>query len=523
MKITFATILLPLAVLISAAVVSSCDKKNTEEPDPGTDSSTAAVAISDVTTTTESVSFTLTPQNAEKLAWQILEPGAQVPTAEDIITLGTQADATSPSTVVQDGLEASVTYTIAAAAWNENGYSAVVTEEAVTSDQPEVDKPTVSIESLRIGRTALDFTFTQTGAEKVYYSVVTEINGAPRADQIVAEGNEADIAAGIMTVDGLSESTNYILAVTAVAGDLTAEVDWETFSTLYTFEIDEDMENIVFTTVEASLSSQNEGDDAHLITADFAAENGLSLSVKFYAELTEDKSIPDGTYTVSKEHTPNSIVPGEVYSADISRNSGSFLNMNGSEYGAIDSGTMIIDGGRITFDFGFNMYYNFTGSFDGEISVELVSAIGSDLTGDYVANFSSGQPVTFTVYNWTDHEDVGFIRYYVDDKGADQLYVEIIWTDPDPDNIPLGTFDVATECIHGFGTVSNLVEGTGLCIREEGFQYGMRGYSAAPAVSGSVTIQENEDGTFTLSFDMFDDVGHNISGSYIGNMDYMWF
>lgn len=70
---------------------------------------------SDQTTLT----FTITPENAEKCAWVCLEAGEEVPTAEDILSIETnEVSATEPTTVEVAGLTPDTEYVIVAAVSN---------------------------------------------------------------------------------------------------------------------------------------------------------------------------------------------------------------------------------------------------------------------------------------------------------------------------------------------------------------------------------------------------------------------
>lgn len=509
-----------LSAMMLAAV--SCNKPE-PEPEPGPDSSDPTVAITGVTPSVDAITFTLNPKNAETVAWLAVEAGTELPDGPAIIADGHEAD-TSVAEYTADGLKPATEYVILAVACKGDIYSKVASAEATTLEGEVPAVPEVTVEITKATRSAVTFAYTQAGAERMAY-VISDAADGLTAEQILAEGTELDINGSEAVAEGLSANTDYTVAVAAVSGDVYSEVAMADVTTMKGFMMDYDATDIVFATVSASVISGTSADSKHKLSAVFDNGSGTTFTTELWCALGADGILPDGTYTVGSGEEVLTMVPGKIWSAIEFQ--GSVLTVAGdpNEYGAAVSGTMTVSGDRIVFDMVINDDYAFTGSFAGEVKVAFESQIGSDLTEDYHAEFDlSGSSDYFTAYSWI--ED-GFVRFIINDYEGDNFQAEILWNTP---VVPTGTFTAATGAAGETGTfkigrasLTGIIEGTGLCIRDEGFQYGQQGYHGAPAYSGEITVTDNNDGTWTLSFDLYDDIGHNFTGSYTGEMGTMWF
>ena len=500
-----------LAVLMAASMILavSCDKNRGNDNPPETADPKVTVSID--TVTAYSFTYTVSPSDAETVAWMVLSADEPVPTAEDIIANGERMNATVPSiTRTAENLTPETGYIVVAAASSEDVYSEVATQSVTTSEEMLV--PTVTIgEFTRLTRTAATFTYSHTDAARVSYMAIVQGNEIPAPEQILAEGVSIDPAASEATVDNLASGQRYVLALAAVSDkDMYSEVSDTTFVT---------MSDVVFSDVQARING-------NYITAVFTDESGTtSLQVAFYATLV-DKKVPDGTYEVAPDNLQTEgIKPGIAYGENDYEYTVLSLE-GGAELGQIDSGTMVVGDGVYTFNFTFNEYFNFSGTFNGEISFE--SALGSTLNGDYPeANFSSGEGVSFTAYNWTDGSDDSYVRFVIDDAGGDKFYGEIFTHTA---AIPLGTFQAnsgegfeeGTFKIGKCSTVSKIRDsGTALEIKPD--RSDKNTWSAAPGADGTITITDNGNGTYTLSFDLYDDIGYNFKGTYTGELTRLYF
>lgn len=95
----------------------------------------AAVAVTVTKADHNSVEFTIEPENAMQCAYIIVRDGEDIPSAEEILETGNEADAASPSSHRQEGLDSDCLYTIAAAVRGETD-TVLATESFRTETSP---------------------------------------------------------------------------------------------------------------------------------------------------------------------------------------------------------------------------------------------------------------------------------------------------------------------------------------------------------------------------------------------------
>ena len=255
------------AIMAGLACLSlySCEEKNPETPDTPDTPVVPTISISLSEARETAIDFTLTPANAETVAWQIVETGTTVPGAEEIISSGNQVG-TETGTYTADNLTAGTSYVIAAAALNGETYSSVATLEATTTvNEPDPVAPTLTIESATPTRDGLTFTYSQENAEAISYVIVGGSDVIPQADDIIQEGTQVDLSQNEVVVEGYTPNTSYILAVAAQSGSAYSEVQSDHFTTMFEYQIDEDME-LTFTSVRLVGMSENENGVNRIIT-----------------------------------------------------------------------------------------------------------------------------------------------------------------------------------------------------------------------------------------------------------------
>ena len=159
-----------LAVLMAATMIlaASCDKDNGNN-NPPEETADPKVTVSIDTVTAYSFTYTVSPSDAETVAWMVLSADE---TAEDIIANGERMNATVPSiTRTAENLTPETGYIVVAAASSEDVYSEVATQSVTTSEELLV--PTVTIgEFTRFTRTAATFTYSHTDAARVSYGSI---------------------------------------------------------------------------------------------------------------------------------------------------------------------------------------------------------------------------------------------------------------------------------------------------------------------------------------------------------------
>ena len=501
------------AIMAGLACLSlySCEEKNPETPDTPV-VPTISISLSEARET--AIDFTLTPANAETVAWQIVETGTTVPGAEEIISSGNQVG-TETGTYTADNLTAGTSYIIAAAALNGETYSIVATLEATTTvNEPDPVAPTLTIESATPTRDGLTFTYSQENAEAISYMVIGGSDAIPHADDIIQEGTQVDLSQNEVVVESLMPNTSYILAVAAQSGSAYSEVQSEHFTTMFEYQIDEDIE-LTFTSVRIDGISGDDNEAKRFVTV-FTTEDGAELTTLFYANLV-DGSPEAGIYNVVSTGIFDafSIIEGEVPGGN---GYNTFVKIDDSNLGAVVGGSMVIAADSISFDFVINEYYTLSGSYAGKIAAPS-STIGSNMTEDIfdVAFNNTEFGTTFTLSTWANDPEM---RINIAEKGDNAGFTKgnefraTFFINNNNGVLPDGTYTVGDELESG--TFVDYADGTYLIIKDPGASSSER--INAPAASGTVTVSTEENGYRTVSFDLCDDLGHKFTGSYTGQL-----
>ena len=504
------------AIMAGLACLSlfSCEEKQPETPDTPVEPTVSISLVGEAKTT--SIDFSLTPANAESVAWQIVEAGETVPTAEEILASGHSAG-TETATYTADGLTPETSYVLAAAAANGDLYSSVATLEVTTLAEGggEVIAPTVAVESVRPKRDGLTFTYTHEDAEAIAYVVVGRSEAIPHAEEILQTGTPVDLSQGEVTMEeGLEPNTLYTLAVAAQNGTAYSEVQHEFFTTLYDYQIDEDTV-LTFTSVSIDGVSESDNGVNRFLTT-FTTDEGAELTVLFYANVV-DGSPEAGTYNVVSTGITDafSIIEGEL-----SGGSGynTFVKVDDSNLGAVVGGSMEIAADNISFDFVINEYYTLSGSYAENITVPS-STIGSNMTGDIldVAFNNTEFGTTFTLSTWANDPEM---RINIAEKGDNAGFKKgnefraTFFIDNNNGVLPDGTYNVGDKLASG--TFIDYAQGTYLIIKKPGASSSER--INAPAAKGTVTVFTEANGDRTVSFELYDDLGHRFTGSYTGQL-----
>ena len=503
------------AIMAGLACLSlfSCEEKQPEAPDTPVEPTVSISLVGEAKTT--SIDFSLTPANAESVAWQIVEAGETVPTAEEILASGHSAG-TETATYTADGLTPETSYVLAAAAANGDLYSSVATLEVTTLAEGggEVIAPTVAVESVRLKRDGLTFTYSQENAEAISYVIVGGSDVIPQADDIIQEGTQVDLSQNEVVVEGYTPNTSYILAVAAQSGSAYSEVQSEHFTTMFEYQIDEDMD-LTFTSVRIDGITEGSNGVSRFVTT-FTTDEGAELTTLFYANLV-DESPEAGTYNVVSTGTTDafSIIEGEL-----SGGSGynTFVKVDDSNLGAVVGGSMQIAADNITFDFVINQYYTLSGSYAGDITAPS-STIGSNMTGDIldVAFNTTEFGTTFTLSTWANDPEM---RINIAEKGDNAGFKKgdefraTFFIDNNNGVLPDGTYKVGDKLASG--TFIDYAQGTYLIKKKPGASSSE--HINAPAASGTVTVSTEANGDRTVSFELYDDMGHRFTGSYTGQL-----
>lgn len=227
MKFNLRYFVTAIAMLACAFCGTSC---NDDDDDNGP-ANTPAVTLADADAATEnSLSFIITPSNAEVCSYICQEADKAAPTAEDIISRGRAVSAETATTAKVRNLNANTDYTIYAAAAIGQAYSTVARLTLTTLEHQIV--PSVAVVKGAITENTATFTVTPTDAEKCAYVVVKKGETVPEAAAILADGTEAAAdKASEVTVENLDENTEYVFAVAVSHGQQFGEVSETAFTT----------------------------------------------------------------------------------------------------------------------------------------------------------------------------------------------------------------------------------------------------------------------------------------------------
>lgn len=261
---------------------------------------------------------------------------------------------------------------------------------------------------------------------------------------------------------------------------------------------------------------------------------GSILNVDVFMHYDESGNIATGDYTLAGSSVPEamSINPGEYFNyMGVTLTMGTYISyIDESENvfeGLISDGEMKVSGepGNYTVECSFVTAegYSVECSYNGALEVTGFPGPYSTLTGDYTLDLDDASG---TAQFWGDYYENGTGNWIVvleSTAGKDVVQLEVITEDTDfsaglatavytpsvdPENPAPGEY--VTGYLDG-----DYLMGTNYMETLEGLIVG-----CAPAVSGDLSITNNGDDTYTISFAFTDDLGHVWDGEWTGILDF---
>ena len=255
--------------------------------------------------------------------------------------------------------------------------------------------------------------------------------------------------------------------------------------------------------------------------------NGTYYRFDIYAPITADRTITPGTYTIDDNDTCESWTVGAYYSAYYK------WNAYGDDYDAIDWP----DGGFITFNEDGSIYaevhmmqsgqthqVSFSGGniviYDG---TEGGEGGGGDY-GDVVSTLTGSHIVTLDhhtlVYEaYGDYYEVGLQNwtFMIAPNDGEGEYVQFdILAGADSTDFA-GTYTIS-DSFDSYTSLPGEISGGYM---NGSWFYSSDNYTMAPFVDGTLYIANNNNGTYSVSFGLFDDAGNYVEGSWTGEvLDY---
>lgn len=215
-----------LALMCSAGMFVACDKGGDDpQPEP-TPTEKPSITISSVAAQMESISFKLTPANADAYEYNCV-PSTEFDAGSYQLT---RVDNGNPSEVITfDGLTANTDYVIVARAYMGKEQGELVTKKVTTTSTP-AQPAVVTISSIVPAATSVSFELSHTGdAASYFYAVYAEGETAPAQFSEIEAAAEGATA---VTVENLTEETAYVIEAYGVFGEVTGEHVKGSFSTL---------------------------------------------------------------------------------------------------------------------------------------------------------------------------------------------------------------------------------------------------------------------------------------------------
>ena len=287
MKLNLRYFVTAVAMLACAFCGTSCS----DDEDGGDPDQKPTVTLADANAATEStVSFIITPTNAEICAYICQEASEAAPTAETIINSGRAVSTESASTVKVRNLEPLTDYTIYAAASSGQTYSTVAKLDLSTEEH--LLSPSVAVVKGAITDSSAVFTVTPTDADKCAYQLVKATETKPDAAAVLANGTSISATeATKVELEDLDEATDYIFLVAVSYSTNVGTISETEFTTL-------EKEKVPTVAVVAYLEEDEEEGYTKWgnVFADIKLTDAVSAKVFCYATETLDALIAQGSY-----------------------------------------------------------------------------------------------------------------------------------------------------------------------------------------------------------------------------------
>lgn len=301
---------------------------------------------------------------------------------------------------------------------------------------------------------------------------------------------------------------------------LEADLDFKTFQMAAAYK--SDVDGVMNVTIQ--LTDMQSDDMGFLIPP------GTLLELSVYMPYSEDGSVAEGTYSVSKGCEAGTFYPGGM--TPFFMFEGSYATVYGDDgsmvYGMCTDGTLKITGSSdnctVEIDLITELGYHITTSYTGQLAIAMPGPI-STLTDDYTLNLSSAKGLAFYCGDYYGTGGGNWIINLQPSDGitGDGLSADIVCPDLGVESgITTGRYTASESDIVSpgyylkgymddgslYGTIymGNIAEG---------------GYAQAyaPAVGGDFDITNNGDGTYDISFSFVDDKGYVWDGTWSGEVE----
>lgn len=316
-------------ILVSAILFIACGGEDGPET-----TSKLKVSVTEGVADVNSLTFTVTSENAESCRWTCVEEGTALPSAADVLQKGKTTYANTSTEVTAKDLKDNTTYVIIAAAMAGEEMITSAPVRMTTLVRPAQPKATVS--DGKAEGSSYSFKVTPSDAAKCAYKVY-EKNATATADDVLSTGTEVSATEVTeVTVENLEDGEYFVVAA-AQNGDV------KSLSPKVTFIINNALPTYTINPTRAWKQGSYNGGKEYLVHFYFIDNVGATshLALDFVFPNASDY-LPAGTYGFGGESASR-------LDPDYTR-----LEIDGEVYGGseFESGyvTVIIKDGQYTFD-----------------------------------------------------------------------------------------------------------------------------------------------------------------------------
>lgn len=413
--------------------------------DSDDDATKPAVTVTVGTAGQTTLSFTVTPTNAQKCAWVCLEPGEKVPTAEQILANEINAvSATEPTFVEVTGLTPETEYTIVAAVSNGTTYVVSAPVSMVT-----LDVSTLTVSSVS-GNITSGFGATREAALRFFIGSGSDVLEVP----VLFDSNEKYLPAGTYTIGtgeepgvidnsnpdycyfyyggALQNLTDGTMTVDIVDGEYDINFEFTTtegeFKVAYKGDIDGIKLYFDLSILDQGRRATVDGEVAgqYCIKLLESSARNEELTLNFYADASST-TLPAGTYTVGTGTAPGTLGAGTEFTSKTPK-----LTTE-----VFASGSVVVTKNGETYTFVMQLYnedgYAYKGTFTGEIAYMVREEEPDDRT---LINFDQWRP---SFSDQAAHK----AAFYLISTESDFLNL-VVYTNSAEVFLPAGTYTVGT-------------------------------------------------------------------------------
>lgn len=261
---------------------------------------------------------------------------------------------------------------------------------------------------------------------------------------------------------------------------------------------------------------------------------GTLLNIIAYLDITDEGDIVAATLRQGSGMSVGTFRPGEMIDyGGILLPDGTYAEHYFSEthvaYGIITDGTVTLEGADGTYDIDIDLItaegYHIRSS-QSSVTLPLYGWNSSDdpmttLPDDYEADFSGASAVATYYGDYYNNGGSNWIVRISPTTGTDGFQLEYVGegTTGFDAGLPTGTFSVSNDGKPGSYLIGSR-EGLNLygTWYLGGFDESGSVSQFAPAISGTVTVSRDSDGTYSIDFDLYDDAPepNNFTGSWAG-------